>query len=181
MGLCQVDDVKAAATGRLDTWGDDRIQEMIDAASAACGNYARREFEGPGEPEARVFRANAWWSGNVAVGDMAAPPSAVTWGNGQSVPVDEVEVVHREDGAITSIRLPGVPAGEAVTVTAVWGFPTPPADVREACVDTVTRWLGATPQRDRPDDGHSDSWRPAGALSFRARMLLEPYRRPVVA
>ncbi len=55
-----------------------------------------------------------------------------------------------------------------------WTDQDVPDDAREAVVDTVVRWLAASPSGTRPDDEIGDPGY-ATALSARARMLLKPH------
>ena len=193
--LCELDDVKAADNLATDTF-DDLIRRWITAASTAIRGFAGREFAATApNPQTRTFDVGPWARDReVPVGDLADDPTAVTVIDSEGVLVYTVTVatevvalplVREPEEPITSLRLrsavPLAPSHQ-LTVAGEWGFPAVPADVTEACVEAVKEWLGPVKAVTRSGEELDDSASGAvsRALPNRSRMLLRPYRVPVV-
>lgn len=177
--LITTDQVKAASPAELTSWTA-RLDEIIESASAACERYAARQFHHT-TGETREFWLTGMW-GSVQVGDLTGPPTAVSWTphGGTTAPIDQSGWAVAPAGPgwpVSALMFTTPITGRGVlTVTGDWGFNDVPADVQEAVLDTVIRWMGAHPPADRPDDELGDT-PPPSPLSYRARMLLAPYRR----
>ncbi|WP_237307597.1 phage gp6-like head-tail connector protein [Streptomyces alboflavus] len=100
-----------------------------------------------------------------------------------------VLAVHQDGRALTDWTLRGRLlvrdagwGGQLVTVTASWGYPTPPASLTAVVCAEVIRWLAVAPGVEREKVGEVEvefsGASSAQSLGPAARAGLKPYRRP---
>lgn len=206
--LCTFDDVATymPAGQNLDR---DVVERLIGAASVAIMRVAEREFAtadatvdegisgGPDEVERdvveRVFIVGPHrYSGEVPVGDMADTPVRVDFldGDGNAVVEDvdlsTVEVLPRNRrpyDPITALRFPSGSLGsvDRVRVSAEWGYPEVPEDIRQACISQVREWYVRDVQRFTPEFADEGFTAPGRELGLAARDAARAYRYLMVA
>lgn len=83
-------------------------------------------------------------------------------------------------GAYNAVYLPnhyGNAAGRVVEITGAWGWPSVPADIEKACIDTVVHWIKTQQPGSTTFEDGSDRFGPVQFPSG-ARMTLKRYRMP---
>jgi hypothetical protein len=156
--LCSLNDVKVYGGFDLDDQGLDALLiRLINAASAAIYGVAGREFKPVGiNPQTRTFDVPIRWGFDglereIYVGDLANWTSVSIGGAAvSSSNVVGLPRVREEWEPITKLRFSGLvrwcsPAlygsqHAPVAITADWGFPLVPEDIRQGCVVTVMVW-----------------------------------------
>lgn len=198
--LCALADVKAFL-GSSDTTFDTQIQALITPASLAIIREAEREFA---PASAAVTRRYRWDAGTLLI-DLAPYDlrtiTSVTLspeGGSPSVLADSTDYqgspVTQPHGTFTTLRMSNLLLVRISTtlfrfgymlvdILGDWGFPTVPADIRQACVVTVASWL----RRDIASFGQRDYPGPGGqiapdapsvyTLPPAALRMIRPYRR----
>jgi hypothetical protein len=170
---------------------DDRLTWLINAASSAVSQYAGRQFASEGSAT-HTFRVQGGWPKGAA--DFAPfDASAITtvtladmFGNTQllSSQYYQPRPVHKPNGVYTRLAFLWAPIvlpyAQSVAVLGTWGFASVPADVENAVIITAAKWFQrdqntATPEYVYPGGTTEDL-----SLPYDARMLMVPYRRPVV-
>lgn len=189
-----------------ETAADAVLEALITSASSAIRTHTGREFAGPAAPETRpIAPADAWGELGLRVGDLRS----LTAGAGAvkiydrdgietaSLPSTDfvLEPVGRPSSAPAerirpkSTATATLAAGYSITVAGLWGWPTVPADVKEACIRTVLSWHRADGERFAGGAGfgisESTMFAPTPApvwmLPMAAKQLLTNYRRRGVA
>ncbi len=84
------------------------------------------------------------------------------------------------DGVVRAIDMLGaygttLPAPRVVEITALWGWPSVPPAVKQACEATVIHWYRVHAQHQRSGGDDVDRYGPV-AFPTMARWLLEPFR-----
>jgi hypothetical protein len=189
--LCTTAEVKVARRG-LPSSLDTMIDALITRASASIASFTGRQFVidagAPPTATARIYEMGNDWT--VYIDDLSATPTAVSildaYGDTLStltVASDLVTLPRNRSSAqpITALRLrpsvSNVGPGNELSVTGVWGFPSVPDDVKEACITTVIEWLkdgeGVTPQT---PDLFEPGAPPTRGFPVKARDILRRYR-----
>lgn len=189
---------------------DVRIEALLPAASRAVLKYVDRSFEAAGVPSSRDFQYDG--SGFLDIDDCTAITAVSTDAGytGQTYTLDTTEWValpHREESTddpyyymvLNSGRLPASremgflrnldtlpqnsPTLPLVTVTATWGWPEVPDDVKLAVAWTIEEII-KNPEGPQSEaiEGWSRSWGAGGSsrllgIPNRARDLLANYQR----
>jgi hypothetical protein len=183
--LCTVEQV---ASWRRDVTGGARdalIARAITAASAVIARHTGRHFAIDLAPSARRY---AVAGPDVPIGDLSAAPTLVRLVADVGDLVGDVtnDVValplNRDGTPVTGLRVPGYggprDGSRLLEVTGIWGWPSVPADVQEACVDVVCSWLDIGAGLSDASGERFEPGLPVGrALTLRAKELLRPYRR----
>lgn len=178
-----------------DSSQDDRLTFLVNAASTVIHEYCQREFVSVLGSGTRNFALKR--DGLITFGkydlqsaslvqldtDGSVTASTVDPAAYQLAPVDSPHGVYGSlrfysfsIGPILRQWAGGIP--RQVSVTGLWGFPSVPADVEQACVLTVAKWfkrdqVAWTNEYAVPQAGPGDGLN----LPFDARMLLQPYKR----
>lgn len=158
--LCSLEDVKAFSR-EYDTDDDDLLTRFVNTASLVIERESEREFAKGAAPEERecdlgtVFE----FDGLVRVGDLASPPvdveiidasgvSVSTYVGAELIAAVTFEPRKRRESwrPITGLRFrPAyrslLARGGSLLVTATWGFPEIPGDVRHACIEQADAWF----------------------------------------
>lgn len=197
-----------AAVGITGTSQDTEIGLAVTRATAAIRSYTGRQFGAAAVSETRTFPYNG--SGILEIDDAASiasvswvnAPGGTNWearpytppytwlyvwplGRGGSA---EMGFTRNEDNLLEGAAWNGAQA--KAQVTASWGYPTVPDDVKQAAVFTVGSWLDS----DRGGELAGESIAAysvqyavqaaitdfANAIPAKARALLDPYFRDVV-
>jgi len=167
-----------------ESYQDELIRDTIDRASKAIVNNAEREFHLSGTLT-RTFSYSGHFV-SVAPYDLqsvtvvsldpeSTNPTALVADDYRLVPI------HKPDGVCYGLRLktwryPTYFDFAQVAITGVWGFPTVPADIEQACIMTVCSWLRKTPTVGFPAGDETED---GSAIPTPALRLLHPYKRKV--
>lgn len=214
--LVQLSEVKTALyVDPTDTRKDDLYTSAISAASRAILNYTERDFASPLVTETREFTYDGSGfldiddANNITAVAMKVP-------NSSDVVLDEevwtAMPAKRDDSPVFTYLLipngypsyPSVAMGfernldtfvadhgystkpQTVAVTAEWGWPEVPADVKRAAIWTIRDWTsdpkGDSRLQSESIAGYSRSWAQLGGLGMlaipnAARDLLASYQR----
>lgn len=186
--LCTLEDVKLdLGISGSDPAQDDRLTSLINDASAAVMDYARREFAASGTAT-RTFGLGCDESLLIFTHDDASTITSVSvdgsaLGTAQYQPVP----ISKRHGVYQGVRVLYAPAflnlygGErVVSVVGDWGFPTVPEPVARATRICVADWW----HRDQRGGGSTEFDTPGGYelnIPSAARWLVRPYRRMLYA
>lgn len=190
-----------------ETAADALLSALISSASAAIATHTGREFAGPATAETRpIAPAESWGELGLRVGDLRSltvGAGAVRILNADGV---ETAALASTDFVLEPVGRPSsrpaerirpkstvtnatLSSGYSITVAGLWGWPTVPADVKEACIRTVLSWHRADGERFAGGAGfgvsESTMFAPTPApvwmLPMAAKQLLTNYRRRGVA
>lgn len=198
------------ATNTVD---DPQITALIPAASLTIQNYTDRDFGSTSVTEARTYQYDG--SGYVDIDDaslITAVEFVVPNATNISVPSDLWTALPYGSPIFNYIQINDVYSGvnpamgfernldvlyregrlsaqtTVVSVTATWGWPVVPVDVKLATAWTIKNWMsdaGSDNLTSEAIEGFSRSWARGGAGSVvplaipsRARDLLAQYQRP---
>lgn len=194
------------------TRDDDKINAMIPAASRAVEKFVDRNFSPASAPEPRTFQYDG---GEVVDVDDFVDITSITtdggWTNGPTYTLDTDEytamphrdqatddpnyyiVLHSRAGSYSPEMgfarnldtLPYEQRPVLLTVTATWGWPSVPSDVKLAVAWTIQDSIAKPASSDLQSEsisGYSRSWQAAAvgqmlAVPNRARDLLSNYER----
>lgn len=173
-------------------------QTLITAASAYINEWTDRRITPlDADPVARVIDPPTWLGAGgreLIVPDMATEPTAIAVEAADGITTTSLDLAgvvalprsRAVAEPITRLRFRAgttMPApGEAVIITARYGYPQVPASVREAAIVTVVEWLKAHQSLSSPSpDQFEPGTPPARALPLVARNLLTIHRTPGAA
>jgi hypothetical protein len=198
--LCELEDAASYAPGyRSDPATDSVLRQLIAAESRAIHERTGREFKAiMPVVGTRRFDIASWNSSErkVRIGDASAITTVKVIDSDQVTEIETVAAanyvtlprVRQEWEPITALLFPSRSAsaasllsGRVLEVAGTWGFPSIPADLREACAKlVVTRYVS-----DAAAAGSAFSEALAevnvGALFASAREVVESYTTPLVA
>lgn len=189
----------AAVKEQMDTpatGADAQITALIPRASRAIHRWTGREFATLTAGEhVRDFDLALWREvREVPVGDMQSPPTAVAYLDEDGTVASTLTVatavvalpLYRPPGEpVTRLRLRASAGSfgsrQQLRVTGLWGWPSVPADVEQACIVTVRSWLrsdSASSGSFGIEEGRVVQSTPEGGwmLPMAAKQLLRPYR-----
>ena len=202
-------------TDATNTLDDPQITALIPAASLAIRNFTERDFGAPTVTEVRNFQYDG--SGYLDINDaslISAVEFVVPNAANISVPSDLWTALPYAGPIFYCIQINDVYSGvnpamgfnrnldvlyregrlsaqtTVVAVTATWGWPVVPVDVKLAAAWTIKNWMESASSDNltaESIEGFSRSWARGGsgsvvplAIPSRARDILAQYQRPEV-
>lgn len=151
MPLCSVDEVKRQSQIKTGN-ADERITELIAAASAVIAEYSAREFEPPEtNPDSRDFPYDGSgllrltpYDVQTVSGIQVDTDTASPW----TLPASEYRLgpLPATDGVYRTVEFVNLCGStrwptRQLTVTGTWGFAEVPWSVKQACIICVRAWL----------------------------------------
>ncbi len=165
LGLCELADVLAYARGyRSDDATDALLERLIQSQTVRIAKRTGREVKAISPAvNTRRFDIQPWHARTreVPIGDLSAAPSSVkVISDDQATELETVTSanyvtlprVREAQEPITGLYFPSsspaaatLCAGYVLEVTGTWGFPSVPADLREACASLVVVEYASNP------------------------------------
>lgn len=203
LALTTLDQVKLyLGKSDIEPGSDDRINWLVNVASAAVTSYCQREFVSslgtastPRSFEVRGYTANSIVSlapydaqsiTAITLQDPAGNTSTLQSMYYQPGPV------HKPNGVYIYVKMSTWAAPVNViynmnlnfiaNITGVWGFPSVPVDVENAVIGTVCKWYKRDQETPSPEFDLNPTFHETAQgfnLPYEARVLLQAYKRPV--